>query len=425
MSNAAESGRPRIVVVTGPTASGKTARAIEWAERFGGEIINADSQQVYRYMDIGTAKPTPQERARVPHHLLDRVDPDQPYHAGRFESEAREAIAQICGRGKTPFVVGGSGLYIRALLEGLTPGVGRDPELRAALEAEHARAGEEGDPTRLHRRLAEVDPASAARLHPNDALRIVRALEIYEQSGRPASEFHTRGGGGATDAGGQGAAQEKSFTGDGGGAPAVVATADGAETGGAKAGQAADDATAARQSEQTADGAHSDGAGGGAAETDGAGAGQSEQAAGGGGAAETDGAEAGQTANGVAAPAARYHALHLALDPGREELAERINRRCEAMLEAGLLQEVRELRRRGFGPELPSMRAIGYRHIQPVLEGRQTLAGMLPLLQQDTRRFARRQRGWLRGVPGLLRFHPEREAAEALAAVARFLDAAP
>lgn len=348
--NEAESGLPRIVVVTGPTASGKSERALAWAERFGGEIINADSQQVYRYMDIGTAKPTPQERARVPHHLIDRVDPDQPYHAGRFESEAREAIAQICRRGKIPFVVGGTGLYIQALLEGLTPGVGRDPELRAALEAEHARAGAEGDPGRLHRRLAAVDPASAARLHPNDALRIVRALEIYEHSGRPASAFRTR---------------------------------DGAANAGAADATRAMDAAGATDAMDVADAAN---------------------------------------ASGPEAP--RYSALHLALDPGREELAERINRRCAYMIEAGLLQEVRELRRRGFGPELPSMRAIGYRHIQPVLEGRQTLAAMLPLLQQDTRRFARRQRGWLRGVAGLQCFHPQREAAQALGAVARFLEAA-
>ena len=174
---------------------------------------------------------------------------------------------------------------------------------------------EEGDPERLHRRLAKVDPASAERLHPNDAVRIVRALEIHEQTGRPASSFRREPG------------------------------------------------------------------------------------------------------------PARHRVLYLALDPGRDVLAARIDARCESMLAAGLLQEVRDLRERGFGPELASMRAIGYRHMQPVIEGREILANVLPVLQHDTRQFARRQRTWLRGVPEARWFDPEREADAAGEAIAGFLEA--
>ena len=176
------------MVVTGPTASGKTPLALALAERFDGEIVNADSMQVFRFMDIGTAKPSAEERARVPHHLIDVVDPDHPYSAGRYARDARAAIARIHARRRLPLLVGGTGLYIRAVLHGLIADAEPDPQLRDELEAEQARAAREGDPTRLHRRLAEADPEAAGRIHPHDARRTVRALEIAAQTGARASQ---------------------------------------------------------------------------------------------------------------------------------------------------------------------------------------------------------------------------------------------
>jgi tRNA dimethylallyltransferase len=290
-----------IVVLTGPTASGKSALALALAERFGAEIVNADSMQVYRGMDVGTAKPSLAERARVPHHAFDLVDPDEQYDAGRYAEQAARTVEAIHTRGHPVFLVGGSGLYVRALLEGLSVGVGRDPELRRTLEEEDEKARAAGDPTLLHRRLAEADPTLAASLHPNDRVRIVRALEVYMHTGR---------------------------------APSVVY----------------------RETCRTA---------------------------------------------------RAWRVLQLALDPGREALAERIDRRCEAMIAGGLLQEVRALRERGYGPELPSMRAIGYRHMQPVVDGLDTLANVLEAMRRDTRQFARRQRTWLRRVAGVEWMHPE------------------
>jgi len=299
--------RPPVVVVTGPTASGKTALAIELALRIGGEIVNADSMQVYRFLDIGTAKPSLEDRARVPHHLLDVVTPDVPYNAARFRDEARAAASDIHARGKKVVLAGGTGLYIRVFLEGIVGDAAPDPELRERLEREHARAVTAGDPSRLHRRLAEADPAAAERIHPNDLRRTIRALEI-EQAGQRPSEKRGR------------------------------------------------HAFADRP----------------------------------------------------------YRALHLVIDPGREVLNERIDRRCEAMIEAGLLREVRDLRARGYGPELPPLQAIGYRHMAAVVDGRSTLAIALEAMQRDTRRFARRQRTWLRGVREAEWFDPaEREAIHA------------
>jgi tRNA dimethylallyltransferase len=293
--------RPPIVVVAGPTAAGKTALAVALALAFDGEIVNADSAQVYRYMDIGTAKPGPELRARVPHHLLDVVDPDVAYSAGRYALEARAAVQAIHARGRAVLLTGGTGLYIRAVCEGLLADAGADTALRDALEREHAAARTVGDPQRLHRRLQERDPEAAAAIHPNDLRRVIRALEIAERSGVTASER--------------------------------------------------------RRAHRFGD--------------------------------------------------RPYATLHLAIDPGRDALAARIDRRCRQMIEGGLLQEVRELRERGFGPELRSMQAIGYRHLGPVAEGRDTLANAQAAMQRDTRRFARRQRTWLRGVPDAIWIDPE------------------
>jgi tRNA dimethylallyltransferase len=313
VSGVARHGALAVVIVTGPTAAGKSALALALAERFGGEIVNADSMQVYRYMDIGTAKPTLAERARVPHHLIDLVTPEVQYNAGRYAEDAAVAVADVAGRGRRVLLVGGTGLYIRAFLCGGMSGGPSDPELRRRLEAEWDEGLREGDPARLHRRLAELDPETAGAVHPNDRVRIGRAREIQLLSGRPASALR-RGG---------------------------------------------------------------------------------------------------------AVPSSAYRTLHLAVDPGREALARRIDIRCEKMIESGLLQEVRRLRERGYGPELASMRAIGYRHMQPVIEGSQTLADVLEEMKRDTRQFARRQRTWLRSVADAVWVHPD-DAAGITALAERF-----
>ncbi len=181
--------RPPVVIVTGPTASGKTSTGIRLARRFGGEILNADSMQVYRYLDIGTAKPTLAERAEVPHHLIDIVAPDVQYNAGRYSRDAARAANEVQRRGRLVFLVGGTGLYIRVFLEGLMAGGGADPDRRRALEEEHRAAVEAGEPHRLHRRLASLDPESGERIHPNDVVRLIRALELIEGTGRTVSEL--------------------------------------------------------------------------------------------------------------------------------------------------------------------------------------------------------------------------------------------
>ena len=167
--------RPPLLVLVGPTGVGKTAVAVQLARQIAMEVIGADSRQVYRGMDIGTGKPTPEERALVPHHLVDVVDPDERYHAARFRADALAAIAAVQGRGHLPVVVGGTGLYVRALLRGLVAAPPADPGLRATLEGfavEHGAAA-------LHARLAAVAPDAARRLHPNDRVRVVRALEVH------------------------------------------------------------------------------------------------------------------------------------------------------------------------------------------------------------------------------------------------------
>jgi tRNA dimethylallyltransferase len=180
---------PRVLVIVGPTAVGKTVLALHLGQLFGGEVISADSRQIYRHMDIGTAKPTPQERALVPHHLIDVVDPDQELTLAHYRRLATEAIHEVWARGKLPMLVGGTGLYIRALTEGWTvPEVPPNPDLRARLEAEAARLGAEA----LHAALARVDPLAAQRIDPRNVRRVIRALEVYEATGRPISAQQRR-----------------------------------------------------------------------------------------------------------------------------------------------------------------------------------------------------------------------------------------
>lgn len=170
-------------ILAGPTACGKTAVSLELAGRIGAEIIALDSMSLYRHMDIGTAKATPAERQRVPHHLIDILDPHEEFSVAQYVAAAGEACRQIVERGRVPLFVGGTGLYLRAILRGVFEGPPADWDLRRQLEEQGCAPGA------LHRRLAEVDPVTADRLHPNDQRRIIRALEVYELTGQPASEL--------------------------------------------------------------------------------------------------------------------------------------------------------------------------------------------------------------------------------------------
>ena len=177
--------RPLAIALMGPTASGKTALAMEWAQRLGGEIVSVDSALVYRGLDIGAAKPDVTMRSAVPHHLIDVRDPWQTYSAADFASDARAALAAIAGRGKLPILAGGTGLYFQALLQGLAPMPEADPATRALIAAE---AQAHGWPA-LHAELARVDPPAAARIHATDPQRIQRALEVFRLSGKPISQW--------------------------------------------------------------------------------------------------------------------------------------------------------------------------------------------------------------------------------------------
>ena len=292
--------RPPAVVVAGPTGVGKTAVAIALAREIGGEIVGADSVQIFRYMDIGSAKPTPAERAAAVHHMIDVADPDEPWDAARYAREARRRVAEIHGRGRVPLVAGGTGLYIRALTKGIFPAGVSDPETRNRLRAEVA---SEGAPA-LHRRLAARDPRAAGRIHPHDAFRIVRALEVIAATGRPLSEHQA----------------EHGFR------------------------------------------------------------------------------------------DAPYRLFRIGLHREREVLYRNIETRVDAMLAAGLEDEVRGLLDRGYGPELKPMGAIGYRHMVDFLAGRVGREETVRLLKRDTRRYAKRQLTWFRAEAGTRWVEPEAAA---------------
>ena len=284
------------IFLMGPTASGKSAIALGLVARFPLEIINVDSASVYRGMDIGTAKPDTATLRRVPHHLLDCIDPTEAYSAARFREEALKVMGEIAQRGHIPLLVGGTMLYFKALQQGLDDLPTADPLMRALLDQE---AQQRGWPA-MHAALAEVDPVTAARLQPGDAQRIQRALEVYRVSGLPLSQYH--------------------------------------------------------------------------------------------------GTDSRQPLN------ARVLALGL-MPSDRSVLHRRIALRFDAMLEAGLEVEVRALRQRyALHPELPAMRAVGYRQMWQFLEGRIDRATLRETGIIATRQLAKRQITWLRSWPELLSF---------------------
>lgn len=183
------SSEPLLVVVLGPTASGKSALAVTLAKQFHGEIVSCDSVAVYRHFEIGTAKPTAEQRAAVPHHLIDVVEPDEPFTAGEYARRARDVIAEIAARNRLPIVVGGTGLYLRALLEGLFPGPPRSEELRHRLRSMAAQRGS----SYLHRMLLRFDRAAAEKIHANDTPKLIRAVEVCIAARAPMTELWRHG----------------------------------------------------------------------------------------------------------------------------------------------------------------------------------------------------------------------------------------
>ena len=273
-----------IVAVVGPTAVGKTETALRMAEALNAEVISVDSRLFYRGMDIGTAKPTAEERARVPHHLIDVAEPDEVWSLAVFQQAAQQAIAEVHARGRLPLLVGGTGQYLRAVMEGWEPPTTQpDARLRAALEAWGQQIGAQA----LHERLAVVDPAAAAGIDFTNVRRTVRALEVVFQSGRRFSEQRGRG-------------------------------------------------------------------------------------------------------------PSPYTRLTIGLRRPRAELYARIDQRIEQMVADGLLEEVRGLLSRGYGADLPTLSAIGYREMAEVVRGEITLEEAVVQMKRQTRVFVRRQANWFK-----------------------------
>lgn len=282
-----------VLALVGPTAIGKTALSLLLAERFNAEIVSVDSMQVYRFMDVGTAKVTNEERSLIQHHLIDIVNPDEEYDAADFVADALRAITDIHLRNKMVLLTGGTGLYLRSLIDGLFTGIGQFPEIRRQLQQRLLHDGH----YKLHEELTIIDQNSAQRIHPNDTHRLLRALEVYLATGKPWSEHI----------------------------------------------------------------------------------------------AEHQLLKKSRFAN----------MLQIALTCDRELLYRRIDLRTRIMLENGLEQEVRGLLSRGYGPELKSMQAIGYRHMNNFLRHVWDMSETERLLARDTRHYAKRQYTWFKAMPDL------------------------
>jgi tRNA dimethylallyltransferase len=279
---------PLLVAILGPTGSGKTALSLALAERFHGEIVNCDSVAIYREFSIGTAKPTKEEQARAPHHLFDSIGPESYTTAGEYSRQARQVLSDIRGRGNLPIVVGGTGLYLRALIDGLFPGPERSEELRERLRSISSAKG----PQYLHRILRRLDPTAATKIHANDVPKTIRAIEVSLAAHRPITE------------------QWKS------------------------------------------------------------------------------GREALQG----------FRLLRVGLDPPRADLYERINRRVQAMFEAGLIEETSQLLKT-YGMSARPLGSIGYKQVVQLLEGELTPETAVAAVQQAHRNYAKRQLTWFRREP--------------------------
>ncbi len=274
-----------LVILTGPTAVGKTKLSLALAKALEGEIISADSMQVYRRMDIGSAKIREEEMEGIPHHLIDVLDPKEEFHVVRFQALAKEALEGIYGRGRIPIVAGGTGFYIQALLYDIDFTENREnTEIRRELESLAKERGGEA----LHGMLREADPEAAGEIHPNNVKRVIRALEFYRLTGKKISEHNRE--------------QRKKET--------------------------------------------------------------------------------------------PYEAAYFVLNDLRSRLYERIDRRVDAMLEEGLLEEVEALRAEGCTREMVSMQGLGYKELLAYLEGEYSLEEAVRILKRDTRHFAKRQLTW-------------------------------
>jgi tRNA dimethylallyltransferase len=291
---------PKIVVILGPTAVGKSDLALELADAINGAIVNADSQQVYRYLDIGTGKPAKADRDRVEHFMIDVVDPDEEFNAALYRRRATGCIERIHQGKRNAIVCGGTGLYLKALTQGIFEGSSQDLEIRRGLEQQIAREGL----APLHRRLTEIDPSIVATIHPNDRQRTIRAMEVYLLTGKRMSEWQKEHG-----------FQEQPFD-----------------------------------------------------------------------------------------------VLKIGLNRPRDELYDLINRRCERMVEDGLLEEVRRLVARGYSLTLTSLCSVGYRQMGQVLAGRQALIDAIEEMKRETRHLAKRQLTWFRGDRDIVWFHPKQKA---------------
>ncbi|MGD2037214.1 MAG: tRNA (adenosine(37)-N6)-dimethylallyltransferase MiaA [Desulfobacterales bacterium] len=289
--------KPKIIIVCGPTGVGKTTVAIDLAQHLAGQIIGADSMQIYKFMDIGTAKPTAEERARAVHHMVDFVPPDQSFDAAQYAAAARAKIIELDEQRITPIVVGGTGLYIKALLHGLFDEKVSDPKIRNRLISE---AGDHGIRS-LYDRLCRLDPETANKLHPNDSYRILRALEVIEATGRAISKHHQKHG-----------FFDRPF-----------------------------------------------------------------------------------------------ESLKIGLNMDRAILYERINRRVDAMISAGFLDEVKSLLARGYSANLKPMQSIGYRHMVDYIEDRLCWEECIRTLKRDHRRYAKRQLTWFRADPEIIWKEPQ------------------
>ncbi len=277
--------KPKVLIIAGPTATGKTALSVAIAEQLRAEIISADSRQIYRFMDIATAKPSKEELQRVPHHFIDIVNPDETYNAGQFGREGRETVQSIVSAGKTAIITGGSGLYIQALVDGFFGEVARDEEIRKRIREDMHTLGLEA----VYARLRRLDPEAAARIHPNDARRIERALEVFEITGRPISEL--------------------------------------------------------------------------------------------------------QRSQAGACP---FEPVFVGLIRERSVLYAGIEQRIDRMIEQGVIEETKELLRRGYSPDLISMEGLGYREIIRYLNGEDSYEEMLRLFKQHSRNYAKRQITWFK-----------------------------